>query len=104
MDDCQQTVPGIPVSFRKCHLHRVGVETQAERPGLIQKTPNNPAPPLASHEPLDVRLLRVLVQLVARIGFCLGALLAADVGRVVTAHGSNLCGRRGGTRTLSRVA
>ena len=87
MDQREGAIAKVPITLCKCHLHCVGVETQAKHTRLLQKTPHDATPPLATHEPPDVALLRLAVQFFAHVLVGLCALLTTDVQGVVVTHG-----------------
>ena len=86
VDHCQHPITKVPIALSKCHLHSVGVETEAEYAALIQKPPQHATAPLAAHEPPNVGLLVLLGQTVAHILFSFCALLASNIEGVIVAH------------------
>ena len=86
MNHCECPKSIVPVSLCKCHVHRVGIETQTKHSSLIQEPPHNSATSLVSHQPLDVLLFIFLCQLVSKLTLVASFLLANDVERVIVAH------------------
>jgi hypothetical protein len=65
----------VPVPLGECHVHRVGVERKPEHTGSIQKAPDDPTPPLAAHEPLEIVRLGRLGDPLAMFDILGGSLL-----------------------------
>lgn len=99
MDLREESKATVLVSLCKGHCHRVGVERRPENPGLLQKAPNNTAPALAAHEPLDVTLLGFTRQAVAGVALLFAARLGVNVEWVVVAHVQRLELESGGMCT-----
>ena len=86
MDQVQDAVSVISIALVECHPHGVWIKREPEDTGLFQKTPDDPAPTLRAHQPLQVQLFNLIGQsLAGRIIFP-ASLLASEIGWIVTVH------------------
>jgi hypothetical protein len=94
VNHCKHPITKVSIALSKCHLHCIGVETQAEYAALIQKPPQHATAPLAAHEPPNVGLLVLLGQAITHILVGLGALLTSYIEGVVVTHMNNLLAQK----------
>lgn len=86
MNQSQCPVAKVSVSFRKCHLHSVGIKRKPKDTTLIQKPPNRSAAPLTAHKPSYVCLFIFTGDALSSRFLCFDPLFGVNIERIVFCH------------------